>query len=305
MVSQSRRAAGTLVAVAVLVLTGCQRSATSTHPLEATEPPSPSTSSPTSPAAGPTTDPGGQGDASNAFLTIRDPRVAESSGLARSNVHPGVLWTHNDRGGSPSLFAVDRTGTRAVLTLDAPALDWEDVASTPDGRLWVGDIGDNDALRTAVSVVVLDEPELLVSADAPSRSFELRYPDGPHDAEALLVDPRDFRVYVVTKAAEGGRVYRAPATLDPRSPNMLEPVGEAPTNITAGDFSPDGSRIVLRNQGRAFFYDELGGTPEQVTLPEQPQGESVAFTTDGAHVLVGSEGEASVLVRVAVPGAGD
>lgn len=233
--------------------------------------------------------------------SLEDPRISESSGIARSNVHDGVYYTHNDRGSPAQLFAVDHTGTRAVLDLGVTAIDWEDIASTPDGRLWVADTGDNEELRTSVSLVVVDEPDVLVSARLAAMTYNLSYPDGPHDAEALLIDPRDRRVYVVTKAPERGVVYAAPAQLEGQGPNMLRRVGTAPNNITAGDFAPDGRVVVLRNQGKAFFYRHLGGTPTEVVLPPQPQGESVSFTADGAHVLLGSEGLHSNLVRLPVP----
>jgi hypothetical protein len=232
---------------------------------------------------------------------LTDPRIAESSGLARSNRHAGVFYTHNDRGSPPQLFAVDQSGTRAVLELDVTAIDWEDIASTPDGRLWVADIGDNEGIRSSVEIVVVEEPDVLVSANLPATTYTLRYPDGPHDAEALLVDPVSDLVQIVTKGEERGWVYETPVPLDAQAPNVLRRVGSAPNNITAGDIAPDGRTVVLRNQGKAFFYPELGGTPTEVVLPRQPQGESVAFTAGGSHVLLGSEGPDSTLVRLAVP----
>ena len=275
----------------VLMLAGCQASKPTTQTREPS--PSPSVRSPTSSPK----IPGGR----SAGLRIRDPRVTESSGLARSTVHPGVLYTHNDRGSPPYLFAVDRSGTRAVLRLNTPAEDWEDVASSADGRLWIGDIGDNDLTRSSVVVLVLEEPDPLVSTDLAVQRYTFAYPDGPHDAEALLVDPRDDRVFIVTKNPDGGRVFRAPSFLDSQRVNKLEDLGPAPPNVTAGDFSPDGEALVLRNQGRAFFFSRVGGTPVVVELPSQPQGESAAFTAEGRQVLVGSEGADSAVLRIPVP----
>jgi hypothetical protein len=96
-------------------------------------------------------------------------------------------------------------------------------------------------------------------------------------------------------------VYAAPLRLDPARVNLLTAVGDAPPNVSAGDFAPDGEMLVMRNQGRAFFYDELDGDPTVVPLPPQPQGESVTFTSDGTDVLVGSEGPASTVIEVPVP----
>lgn len=235
---------------------------------------------------------------------IEDPRVTESSGLARSGVHPGVLYTHNDRGGLPHVFAIDSSGTRAVLRLATTMVDWEDAATTPDGRLWIGDIGDNDLVRSEISVLVVDEPDVLTGADLPVQTYRFAYPDGPHDAEALLVHPTDGRVLIVTKDVAGGRVFGAPVQLALGDVNRLQDLGPAPPNVTGGDYSPDGSSFVLRNQGRAFFYDQIGSEPVVVPLPDQPQGESVTYTPDAGRILVGSEGARSAILRVGVPAFG-
>src|SRR4029453_5639370 len=54
------------------------------------------------------------------------PRIQESSGLALSRRHPEVLWTHNDSGDRPRLYAVGADGrtlaTRALAGVQAR--DW-------------------------------------------------------------------------------------------------------------------------------------------------------------------------------------
>ncbi|KQY55564.1 hypothetical protein [Nocardioides sp. Root140] len=282
-------------AVGLLVLgvtTACQDAEPAKHPLEMND--TSSASSTTSQTHPP--------DASQEATSIDDPRVAQSSGLARSYLHPGVLYTHNDRSTSaPQIFAIDASGTRAVLTLEAPAVDWEDIASTPDGRVWVADTGDNDGARSSIAVYVVTEPSVLTSSTLATTTYRFTYPDGSHNAEALLVHPTTHRLYLVTKDPVGGTVFVAPSELDPEGVNVLEPLAEAPANVTAGDFSPDGSMLVLRTQGRAYFYRGFEGQPVGVTLPKQPQGEAITFEADGAHVLLGSEGPQSQILRLTVP----
>ncbi|HET6813152.1 MAG TPA: hypothetical protein VFJ69_03970, partial [Actinomycetota bacterium] len=152
-------------------------------------------------------------------LRLEDPRILESSGLALSRRHPAVLWTHNDSGGGPELYAVGSDGrTLATLTLaGAEARDWEALAPGRDDRgrpaLLVGDIGDNQDLWPEVAVYRVTEPARLRDATVPAVRYRLRYADGPRDAEALLVDPRSNRLYVATKSSDGGGLYRAPARL--------------------------------------------------------------------------------------------
>src|SRR5438876_6301733 len=65
--------------------------------------------------------------------TFQSPRLVESSGVAVSRAYPGVLWTHNDSGDGPYLYATDLRGTDrgALLVPGAQAIDWEDMSLGP------------------------------------------------------------------------------------------------------------------------------------------------------------------------------
>lgn len=271
-------------------------------------------------------------EATVAFV-LADPRITESSGLATSS-DGELVYTHNDSGDQGRFFAVGpdgRTRTAYVVPGVEPR-DWEDMARGPDeqGRssLWLGDIGDNNAVReNGLLVHRVLEPEPTDRAEATTEtptSFRLRYADGPGDAETLLVHPRTGRLYVVTKPLAGtARVYAAPPELDPEGPNRLEQVAEAPTEatgtpggpgigglanflVTAGDISPDGSRVALRTYTDVYEWAVPGddvaaafdGEPTITPLPEQRQGEGLAYTAGGDAVLVSTEGAGSAVDRV-------
>ena len=238
---------------------------------------------------------------------LADPRIVESSGLAVSRRHPGVVWTHNDSGDEARLFAVGSDGrTRAVLTLaGAQARDWEALAAGRDDRgrpaLFAGDIGDNNGVWPEVAVYRVAEPVVLRDATVPAVRYRLRYADGPHNAEALLADPRSNRLYVATKAESGGGLYRAPARLDPAGVNVLQRVARVPPVVTDGAFLPSGRGFVLRDYQRAHVYTGPGRRVGSFDLPLQFQGESLTVSADGRSLLVGSEGPGSELWRVPLP----
>lgn len=242
-----------------------------------------------------------RGSAHVVEFTIQDPQIRESSGLAASQAHPGVYYTHNDMGWEPQVFAVSsETGeTEAVLDLGTAAVDWEDIAVTDSG-IWVGDIGGGATERSEVTVLTFPEPTTLEDGSPKVTEYTLTYDDGAHDAEALMVDPRSDQVYVVTKAPRGGTIYAAPRVLAP-GPNTLTRVDDAPPNVTAGSWAPDGSGFALRNYPRAFVYAGFTGPPIVVDLPKSRQGESLVLLPDG-DLLVGSEGRSSDVTRVRVPG---
>jgi hypothetical protein len=250
---------------------------------------------------------GQQVEGAEVALRLEDPRILESSGLALSGRHPAVLWTHNDSGGGPELYAVGPDGrTLATLTLaGAEARDWEALAPGRDDRgrsaLLVGDIGDNQDLWPEVAVYRVTEPARLRDATVPAVRYRLRYADGPRDAEALLVDPRSNRLYVATKSSDGGGLYRAPARLRTDQVNVLHRVARVPPVVTDGSFAPDGRSFVLRDYQSAYVYTIPGHQVGELPLPPQYQGESLTVSPDGHSLLVGSEGPASEVWRVPLP----
>ncbi|NNM45599.1 WD40 repeat domain-containing protein [Knoellia koreensis] len=233
---------------------------------------------------------------------ILDDRVTESSGLAVSRRHPGVVWTANDSGDSGRIFAVDtRTGrTVGVHRFGAPVRDVEALAITPSGRVLVGDIGDNGRSRAVVRIFWFDEPDL-GDTQGDWASWELTYPDGPHDAEALAVDPRTGRIVVVTKDSVGG-VYEVPAEVSRTGVNRLRKVGAAPAVVTDAAYLPDGSGLVTRTYTSALLLDpKTFAVKASRLLPLMPQGETLVAWPCGDRLLVGTEGARSDVRVVPVP----
>lgn len=238
---------------------------------------------------------------------MTDPRVDESSGLAASIRHPGVVYTINDSGDSARVFAVGPSGkTRAVLKLSGfVARDWEAVAVGRDehGRpcVYVGDIGDNlNGAWPNVAVFRFPEPSRLTDRSVHATRFRLKYAAGARNAEGLMIDPRNGRLYVISKEFNGG-VFAAPKKLRSGHMNRLRRVAAAPSIATDAAYAPDGSSYVIRTYFSAMFYDRLGHQVSSVILPSQKQGESITYTRDGRSVLIGSEGRDSPVWTVPVP----
>jgi hypothetical protein len=238
------------------------------------------------------------------LFRLQDPALVESSGLAVSSTHEGVVWTHPDGGDVAEVMAVDRRG-RTVATVRLRGVDPYDPEALAAGRtgnagpaLFLGDIGDNRARRPDISVFRFAEPDRLSDRTVDATWWQFTYPDGPQDAEALLVDPRDGRIWIATKDVFGGALYRAPSRLRTDRPNELERIGDVPGLVTDGAFLPDG-RFVLRSYATAYLYDGPDRLSAQVALPQQDQGESLAV--DGDRLLVGSEGARSAVYAVPLP----
>jgi hypothetical protein len=244
------------------------------------------------------------------------PRVRESSGVAVSEAHPGLVWTINDSGDGPYLYATDQTGADrgAVRVPHADAVDWEELGrgpcpAGPGACLFAGDIGDNALVRPTVTVYAVPEPapptgpaDTTGTTAAPA-VLQLRYPDGPHDVEALFVTP-DGALYLITKGRSGVfRVFRVPrgawADEQPVTAEALQTLprpANAPARrlVTGAAIAPSGRRVAVRTYAELWFFD-LGsdgsltatGAPCDVRGLE-PQGEAVAFL-DERRLLLTSE----------------
>lgn len=261
--------------------------------------------------------------------TVLAPEVSEASGLAASRRNPGVLWAHNDSGGGPRLFALDGTG-RLLKSFELPgasASDWEDIAVGPGKEtsaphLYIADIGDNRRRRKdGVVLHRVPEPALDPSEPAPKQAaflgpretFRIRYPDGPEDAETLLVEPRTGEVVVITKTLfQAPRVFYVPSLEGPRltwrggREIQLEAPGLGGFLPTGGDVSPDGAWVILRSYHTAYLWrrktarplhETFEAAPCSVPLAEEPQGEAIGFAADGRSYFTLSEGQRQPLHR--------
>ena len=244
---------------------------------------------------------------------VENDAINEASGLAASWRNPGILWTHNDSGDSTRVFAIS-TGGRNLgefFLEGTSARDWEDIAVGPgpeDGTsyIYVGEIGDNSAQYGTKRIYRVPEPEVDGNA-SPSKhvlseveTITFEYPDGPRDAETLIVDPLTRDIYIVSKREASVRVYRAAYPQSTTEIITLEHVGtlEGITFITAGDISRDGGGVLLKDYQRVFFWERIQGEPlwkaftkDSANLPYtlEPQGESITWSADGSGYYTVSE----------------
>lgn len=250
------------------------------------------------------------------FVVGTTPKDAlpEVSGIVQSR-QPFVLWMINDSGDEPYVYAVDtRNGLLSKHKLAGAAnVDWEDIAVAPSNAgydslgtrlndLYIADIGDNNAKRKSVVIYRIPEPDVSASSTISESSvekFELTYPDGPRDAEALLVDPLRGEIVIVTKRDAKARVYSCDDLRT--SPVQLTFRGELPfTLITAGDVASNGHTIILKNYHKAWEWTRDPKEPlwkallrEGKRIPYGPelQGEAICYDEGDRGYYTTSERE--------------
>jgi hypothetical protein len=209
------------------------------------------------------------------------------------------------------LIALDRQGSVAgkVRVSGVKVEDWEAAAVGPcpaGNCIYLGDIGDNDGQRSHITIYRIPEPVDGSDAVAVADMFRATYPDGAHDAEALLVTPAGDML-IVTKGDTGPvSLYRVPANAAPGGTVKLQQIGKARQSgkvaaderITDGAVSPSGAWVALRTKTSLLLHrtsDLLSGNwreAHRVSLQAlgEPQGEGIAFADERTIYLVGEGG---------------
>jgi hypothetical protein len=266
------------------------------------------------------------------LVRVSVPGVSETSGLAASRTSPGAYWTHNDSGDGPFIYAFDTRGNMlgTFRLSGAQNRDWEDIATGPGPQakrsyLYIADTGDNDQKRPEVIVYRIPEPQLTAAdknssktqprTTEPAEAIRLVYPDGKHDAEALMVHPSTGNLYIMTKVAFGNpTVYEAEAPFTAGTLITLKRVAEVHVAnllggaITGGSVSPDGRRVALCDYFGGYelilpstsknFDDVWKQKVTSFNLGKRKQGESITYRLDGNAVLATSEGKSFDLIQV-------
>lgn len=264
---------------------------------------------------------------------LKSPLNNETSGIAASSIHPNIFYIHNDSGDSGRFFAITPDGTLRGIFNYTPkgtpgngARDCEDIAvgAGPDSTksyVYVADIGDNSAEYPGISIYRIPEPKLPEIGDSTVHTYRhtlnLKYPDGPHDAETLMIDPVEKLFYIVTKRHKSVAVYTAPlifhnndtVTLTKRTEIHFR--GFQPFKwIVSGDISKDGTQVVLKSYSRIYYWKRNGNEPIWQTLQRKPQqpayeqerlGEAIGFAANGRSYYTVSEGTKQPIFHYPVP----
>jgi len=253
---------------------------------------------------------------------LEDPRMNETSGISASVTNPGLYYAHNDSGDSSRFFAITPDGhLQAIYYFNGdPALplgvkDCEDIAVGPGPNsnasyVYMGDIGDNNGRRKYITVYRIKEPVLhfptprILIDHLDADPLVLRYPDGPRDAETLMVDPIEKLIYIISKREDSVHVYSTPlsfrahdtVTLAKNTNLYFSGVNKW---ITAGDIAQKGDQILVKSYRKVYYWQRPAHEPVWKTLQRpptilpyiiEPQGEAIGFNLEGTGYYTVSEG---------------
>jgi len=250
--------------------------------------------------------------------TLRIKQQDEISGIAASGINEDTYYIHNDSGDTSRFWAIKPSGAieSTVYFKGDPkepsgVHDCEDIAVGPGpiaGKSYLY-IGDNDAVRKYITVYRMEEKKAwatdsIVHADAVPIHF--KYPDGPKDAETLMIDPVGKLIYIISKRKDTVHVYTSPLIYKADDTLLLTKrcklffSGIKPFKwITAGDISKDGQQILVKSYVKVYYWrrkdnepiwQTLQRTPQELPYKMERQGEAIGFTPDAKGYYTTSEG---------------
>lgn len=187
-------------------------------------------------------------------IGVLTPGIAESSGLIYDG---GYVWSHNDSGNGPEFFKIDPvTGKiiQIITVTNYPNVDWEDIASDST-YLYMGDIGNNDGVRTDLKVLRILKSQFMgssakninVTAEAISYSYADQTPTSSKNnfnCEALTSLGDSLYIFTKDKGDFQTRVYQLP-----KKPGkyVVSPYAsyDAKGLVTGVDYNPKTHELLL------------------------------------------------------------
>ena len=230
----------------------------------------------------------------------------EASGIADSKANTGHLWVQQDSGNPNDIALLSHNGAllKKIIIKSAVNRDWEDLATgigpvTGTHYIYLADIGDNALAASEYNIYRFPEPTSVTDTVFNWEKITFQYPDGPHDAEAILVDNVTKDIFIITKQDEPSRVYKIPFPQNTTSTNTVILTGTLTfSGATGAAMSNDGTEILVRTYTSVYYWkrtasqsieEALATNPATLETQFEPQGEAICFKNDNSGFFTLSE----------------
>lgn len=217
------------------------------------------------------------------------PVLHENSGLV---IQGDSFHWHNDSGDGPYLYRTDTAGRLTKIdTLDAAAIDYEDLTTDPQGRFYVADTGNNRGRRTSQSIYRYDP------ATGQTDSIQFKFPgqfgrgrrsngsgippmagsNGEHDTEAMVYYRQYLHLFTKDQLRGKGNLhtyhFRVPAQPGTYEAELVDSLYLPRRVVTAAALDSVRGELVLT----AYNFRLLAGfLPSSgaslITLTDFPEG---------------------------------
>lgn len=254
--------------------------------------------------------------------TTQSTSVRGVAGIVQSAVHERAFYVCSGAFTEARFSAIDEGGgdLGSYSVASVANVGWEDIAVGPcpaGSCVYIADIGDQNGFRPVYAIHRIAEPSALEAGDHPvtAESLLFTYPDGGHDARALLVHPTTGVITVITRDPSGNGaagIYEIPSAFGgaPVTAMLKHQIaggvgGGIGSGVTAGDVRADGKAILLRTRDGALEYplkakqsvaDAIAlGSPCAAPTAAESDGQAIAWLRSGAgYVTIDRSGSGAL-----------
>ena len=245
--------------------------------------------------------------------------VNETSGLF---FHNNRLWTHNDSGGKPILYALDTNTFEIVQRITLSSVknrDWEDVC-TDGERVYVGNFGNNKGNRKDLAIYMFPLSSIPEEGDATIKVDSISFSFGDqtgfskrkvHDFDCEAFFASEDCLYLLSKGWETGatRLYRLSKTSGKQVAEVVNGF-DSQGLITGADYDKENHILVVVGYVKSiwkpfmyiiFDFDEAGVklSHRRIEMPQWAgmQTEGICFFDKG-RCYISAETSPTITARV-------
>jgi hypothetical protein len=216
-----------------------------------------------------------------------------------------ALWVIEDSGNENSMYRLDSEGDIAhTLTVtDATNVDWEDLASDPEGNMYIGDFGNNDNLRQDLCIYKIGKESLENDATTALAKTTFSYPDQTafppaaserfFDVEAFIVYQNHFYLFTKNRSTNSDgsvSLYKIPNQPGAQTATLLGKFTSCSDfntcAITAAAISPDQQKVAILSHDKVWLFQGFAndkfyeGTETKIALNSYTQKEALTFKSN-------------------------
>ncbi|OIQ27320.1 MAG: hypothetical protein BM564_12540 [Bacteroidetes bacterium MedPE-SWsnd-G2] len=211
-----------------------------------------------------------------------------------------LLWMINDGGNKKKLYGLNRSGKiKIVIPINAKNNDWEDLASDPEGNLYIGDFGNNENHRDNLKILKVDKSYLQTDTKAEVVKTKFYYPEQSKfppkkkkrffDAESFFYFNGSFYIFTRSRVPDQfGKttLYKVPAQkgeFEATKIGSFSHCSKLECSITSATINTSGTEVLLLTHNSILKFKGFKGDnflsvdPEVIALEHQSQKEGICY----------------------------
>lgn len=230
------------------------------------------------------------------------PKKIKESSAVEVTEKSDLIWTLEDSGNEPQLFALDTKGAlvHTVTITDAQNNDWEDLTSDKQGNLYIGDFGNNKNERKDLSVYKISASDLTKKEASVAEKISFFFPEQTlfppkkserfYDVESFFLFEGHFYLFTKNRSSKFDGttlLYQVPNKSGNQPAKLISSFKTCDNfnhcAVTSADISPDGKKVALLSSDKVWIFTDfnsnnfLSGKVEQIDLKSFTQKEGICF----------------------------